>query len=422
MNSYRFALIDCNNFYVSCERLFNPALRNRPVVVLSNNDGCIIARSNEAKALGIGMGEPFFKVRHLLKRCGVRVFSSNYALYGDLSARVMSVLAREEPSLEIYSIDEAFIRIPAGRLAMRERGLELRQTIRKEIGIPVSIGLGNTKTRAKIATRIAKKYPGYDGVFDIEASDHKDTVLAATKISDVWGIGRRSADKLRRHAIKTALSLKNSDRKLIQRLLGVNGVRIMMELNGIPCMELEQCPPSRKSIVSSRSFRHAVTRLPDLKEAVSLYVSIAAEKLRSQNLVAGTLHVFLSTSRHRKGQAHFSESSAVTLPQPTSATNMLIKAAVSELDKIYRPGLYYNKTGVMLTELGHAGMRQKSIFCSSDDMRYTALMQTLDRINSRWGRDVLRFAATGTRREWLMKQEWRSPAYTTCWAELPVAR
>lgn len=423
MDAPFFALVDCNNFYVSCERLFKPDLRNRPVVVLSNNDGCIIARSNEAKALGVGMGDPYFKKKAFLRKHRVQVFSSNYALYGDLSHRVMMILQQEEPEVEIYSIDESFVRLPAqyGR-TMTERGQKLKERIGRCVGIPVSIGLGSTKTLAKIATSVAKKYPGYQGVFDLESCPDPDAVLAGIKVNKVWGIGRRSAGKLNQQGVYTALDLKNSDKLHIRKLLGLSGQRTLMELRGQSCITLEECPPARKSIVSSRSFRKPITELQDLKEAVSSYISIAACKLRDQNLAAINLHVFLATSRFRTNIQQFSGSRMIALSRATSCTPILIKAGLQELTSLYKPGYPYNKAGIMLTGLSRATMQQQHLFIPSDDIRNKPLMKALDRINNRWGRDVLRYGSSGLAREWSMKQTRKSPAYTTSWAELPEVK
>ena len=422
MSSTVFALVDCNNFYVSCERLFNPRLRDRPVVVLSNNDGCIIARSNEAKKLGVGMGEPYFKKKAFLQQHGVQIFSSNYALYGDLSHRVMSILQQVEPEVEIYSIDEAFIRLPIqhGR-TMTERGLNLKERVGRCVGIPVSVGMARTKTLAKIATSVAKKYPGYQGVFDLERCPDPDAVLASIKVNKVWGIGGRSTKKLNRQGIYTALDLKNIDERQIRKVLGLPGLRTVVELRGESCITLEQCPPARKSIISSRSFRKPVTELQDLKEAVSSYISIAARKLRDQGLAAANLHVFLATSRFRTDIPRFSGNRMITLGQATSSTPPLIKAGLQELTALYKPGYPYNKAGIMLSGLNHATMQQQNLFIPTEDARNNPLMEALDRINDRWGRDSLRYGSSGLVREWSMKQTWKSPAYTTSWAELPLA-
>jgi DNA polymerase V len=417
-----FALLDCNNFYVSCERLFRPGLERRPVVVLSNNDGCIIARSNEAKALGIGMGTPFFQNRGIIEKHGVEVFSSNYALYGDLSHRVMSVLQEMEPEVEIYSIDEAFIRLPrGGNFNLAEHARALRKKIGKDVGIPVSIGIGPTKTLAKIANRIAKKDPEKRGVFDLGSHADPDRLLAAIRVEDVWGIGRRHAEKLHRQDIRTALDLKNGSGAWIRKHLAVVGLRTVMELRGVSCIPLDREPAPRKSVVCSRSFRKPVFALADLAEAVSSYVTVAAEKLRGEGLAATNLHVFLRTNRHRLDLPQHADSRMVGLEQPTSSTPVLIRGALAGLKKIYKPGFAYQKAGVMLTGLTRAGMRQQDLF-RTPPAANGAVMEALDRINSRWGRNTVQYASSGLDKPWCMSQERRSPAYTTNWQELPVVK
>jgi DNA polymerase V len=418
----RYALIDCNNFYVSCERLFNPRLRRRPVVVLSNNDGCIIARSNEAKAMGISMGEPYFKQKEFLRRRGVRVFSSNYALYGDLSHRVMSVLQQMEPEVEIYSIDEAFVRLPPQHeQRAEEQGRALKERVERCVGIPVSVGLARTKTLAKLAARAAKKNGACNGVFALDA-DNAKRLLAATPVHDVWGVGCRLTKKLNRLGIYTALELADSDGRRIRRHCGLPLLRTVMELRGKPCIELEKCPPARKSVVSSRSFSRPLTSLQDLREAVSSYISIGARKLRDQGLAAANLHVFLSTSRYRTDIPRFSGSRMAVLDEPTACTATLIRAGMRELERLYKKNLPYNKAGIMLTGLSDAAVRQRNLFQASTEEKSRPLMEALDRVNDRWGRDVLRYASSGLQREWRMKQAKKSPAYTTCWDELPTAR
>ncbi len=417
-----FALMDCNNFYVSCERLFRPALEGRPVVVLSNNDGCIIARSNEAKALGIPMGAPYFKYRPLITKNNVQVFSSNYALYGDLSHRVMSILQQVEPEVEIYSIDEAFIRLPQTvPSGMTGYGLGLRKKIKKDVGIPVSIGIGPTKTLAKIAAAAAKKAPGYGGVFDLADSATTAALLAGMPVGDIWGIGRQGSEKLRRHGIMTALDLRNRDDTWIRKHLTVTGLRTVMELRGTPCIPIDHAPAPRKSVVCSRSFRKPVQSRTDLGEAISSYVSVAAEKLRNEGLAAAHLHVFLRTSPHRTDLPRHAETRMIRLDQPTSSTPALIRQALRCLAEIYRQGFAYQKAGVMLTGLTREGMRQQSLFSPlpEDD---SAVMAALDRINARWGRDTVHYASSGLARPWCMSREHKSPAYTTSWKELPVVR
>ncbi|MFH7325877.1 Y-family DNA polymerase [Desulfurivibrio sp. C05AmB] len=416
-----FALLDCNNFYVSCERLFNPKLEGRPVVVLSNNDGCIIARSNEAKALGIKMGEPFFQCRHLIAAHQVEVFSSNYPLYADLSQRVMDILAQLEPEVEVYSIDEAFIRLPAASpAALRENGRQLRAKIRRQVGIPVAIGFGPTKTLAKVANRVAKKQPEQDGVFVLpEAGRERDQLLAALAVEDVWGIGHRSAAKLAARGIRTALALSQADEEWLRKRLTVTGLRTALELRGVSCLPLEQSPAPNKSIITSRSFGQPVTDLSGLREALATYVSVAAAKMREQHLNAGCLQVFLTTNRFRPGDPQYANSLTVALAQPTASTPALIGRATEALRRIYRSGFAYQKVGVVLLDLADAGYVQPSLFQPLRQGQ-EKLMAAMDRINQRWGRDTLHSAATGFRKSWKNRQTSKSPAYTTSWYELPV--
>ncbi|MFH7326601.1 Y-family DNA polymerase [Desulfurivibrio sp. C05AmB] len=416
-----FALLDCNNFYVSCERLFNPRLEGRPVVVLSNNDGCIIARSNEAKALGIKMGEPFFQCRHLIATHQVEVFSSNYPLYADLSQRVMDILAQLEPEVEVYSIDEAFIRLPAASsAALRENGRRLRATIHQQVGIPVAIGFGPTKTLAKVANRVAKKQPEHSGVFVLpEPGRERDELLTALAVEDVWGIGYRSAAKLAGRGIRNALALSKADEAWLRKKLTVTGLRTALELRGVSCLPLEQSPAPNKSIITSRSFGQPVSDLSGLREALATYVSVAAAKLREQHLHAGCLQVFLTTNRFRPGEPQYANSLTVALAQPTASTPELISRATEALRRIYRAGFAYQKVGVVLLDLADAGYVQPRLFHPLRPGQ-EKLMAAMDRINQLWGRDTLHSAATGFRKSWKNRQTRKSPAYTTSWHELPV--
>jgi DNA polymerase V len=417
-----YALLDCNNFYASCERLFRPELEGCPVVVLSNNDGCVIARSNEAKALGVGMGEPFYKCQPLLERHQVAVFSSNYALYGDLSQRVMDVLCQLEPEVEVYSIDEAFFRLPQDTPeAILANGRAIRATVRRQVGLPVSIGYGPTKTLAKIANRIAKKRPEHGGVFAI-LDEEVDSILATVEVGDIWGIGRQSARRLATRGISTALDLKNADPAWVRKQLTVTGARTQQELRGTPCLALEASPVPRKSIVTSRSFGRRVTELADLREAVATYVTIAAEKLRGARRKAGCLQVFLTTNRFREEAPQYANSQAVTLGRATSSTPELIGRALTLLDELYRPGYVYQKVGVMLLDLRPENAGQGELFAPPESTANRELMAALDTINHRWGRDTLRYAATGLARPWWLRQAKKSPAYTTDWGQLPVVK
>ena len=417
-----FALLDCNNFYVSCERLFSPRLEGRPVVVLSNNDGCIIARSNEAKDLGIKMGAPFFQCRELIEAHQVQVFSSNYPLYGDLSQRVMGILSQLEPEVEVYSIDEAFFRQPKGEAqALLENGRHIRATVKKQVGIPVSIGFGSTKTLAKIASRIAKKQPEHGGVFVLPDQD-LDAVLSTIGVGDVWGIGPRQSRKLFTYGIRTALELKNGNDAWIRKHLTITGLRTAMELRGVSCIPFEDTPAPRKSVTSSRSFGQPVTDLSGLREALSSYVSIAAEKLRIEDKKAGCLQVYLNTNQFREREPQYANSLTVTLPSPTASTLELIRHATEALRQLYRPGFAYQKVGVVLVDLVASSQQVQQHLFRVPHQEQAELMAALDRINRRWGRDTLQSASAGFKRPWKNKQTRKSPAYTTSWQELPVVR
>jgi len=414
-----FSLIDCNNFYVSCERLFQPALNGKPVVVLSNNDGCIVARSNEAKALGIPMGAPLFQYKDLIARHNVQVFSSNYALYGDLSCRVMDVLRQMEADVEVYSIDEAFMTLPINKVWDRDRyATELRERVRKHVGIPVSIGIAATKTLAKIANRIAKK--DAQGVFDLVDNIQTDSILGKIEVNDVWGIGARSTEKLHRRGIYTALDLKRADETWIRKTLTVVGARTVIELNGIPCIALQNAPACPKSIVTSRTFGHPVTELDHLREAVISYASIAAEKLRKQGVAAETVNVFITTGSF--DQQYYSNNQTITLPRATSSTPEIITAALHCLKSLYRPGFKYRKGGIMLTGIVK-GYKQLDLFPRSPAKDDKLLMAGLDKINRKWGRNTIQYGMTETgAKPWTMQQTLKSPAYTTKWQELAVVK
>jgi DNA polymerase V len=418
-----FALADCNNFYVSCERVFRPRLDAQPVVVLSNNDGCIIARSNEAKALGLAMGDPYHLNRETLTRHRVEIFSSNYALYGDMSRRVMETLAAEAPDIEIYSIDEAFLNL-AG---LEWRGLtdyarHLQATVWRHTGIPVSIGLGPTKTLAKVANHLAKMHPDAGGVYDLTAAD-VDHALATMGVGDVWGIGRRWASWLAGQGIHTALDLKRADPKAIRRKMTVVGERLVYELNGRSCLPLELVAPPRKSLMVSRSFGQPLTRLDLLKGALLQFVGRAAEKLRRQRLMTSHLMVFVMTNRFATTRPFYGQSATMGLSYPTDFTPDLIHAAVQLLERIYRPGFHYQKCGVMLMDLSPAAYHPRDLFDTRDQPRQARLMRALDRLNADHGGRTVHFGNLGgSRPAWAMRRQWCSPRYTTRWQELPVVR
>ena len=414
-----FALVDCNNFYASCERVFNPRLNGQPVIVLSNNDGCVVARSNEAKALGIGMGVPEFMVREIIRAHQVQVFSSNYALYGDMSQRVMETLQQFCPDLEIYSIDEAFLSLSGFRSKnFAEYAATIRTTVKRWTGIPVSIGIAETKTLAKIAGDIAKKTPS--GVFDLLNCPNRESLLNGIAASDVWGIGKAHSQFLHGHGIKTALQLRQADDQFIKTHMGIVGLRLVMELRGLSCLPLEQCPPPKKGITCARSFGRAITTLTEMEQAVSSYVTRAAEKLRSERLAVSNLTVFLHTNQF-KDDPQYSNSLTVRLPVATDTTHELITAALQGVRKIWRDGFAYKKAGVMFVGLVPASQMQADLFDGKDRTRSKKLMAALDSINERFGSGTLQYASSGVRKEWKATFHRRSPAFTTSWDELPVA-
>ena len=418
------ALVDCNNFYVSCERVFQPRLEGRPVVVLSNNDGCVIARSNEAKALGIAMGAPAFKLQADFRRHGVCVFSSNYALYADMTDRVMSVLGLLTPDLEIYSQDEAFLRLTAARPgAAEERARRIRAMVRQWTGIPVSIGLASTKTLAKAANRLAKKDPARGGVMRIDPAAGLDDLLHAIPVADVWGIGPRYTAMLLGYGIRTAGDFVRLPEAWIKKRMTVTGLRLARELRGLPCLDLTTAAPPANSLIRSRSFGRLVTSREELEEAVSVHTHRAAEKLRQSGRVAHCLHVFLQTDRFRPLPQYLACESA-PLPSPPDSTLVLLATGLRLLRRIYRPGYGYKKAGVMLSGLTDAGHRQTDITEYLTPGRRTdeRLMAVLDRVNERFGRDTLYVAASGRDHDWEMRRRHTSPAFTSCWRDLPLAR
>ena len=419
-----YAMVDGNNFYVSCERVFDPSLDARPVVVLSNNDGCVISRSDEAKALEIAIGDPVFKRRDFFARHGVRMLSSNYALYGDMSARVLQVLSRYSPEVEPYSIDEAFLRVPPRpREAWRAWAEDVRRTVGRWTGIPVCVGVAPTKTLAKVANRLAKKTPAAGGVWVLDDPAEIEERLASFAVGDVWGIGRRRARFLEERGIGTALQLARQPRDWVRRHLTVQGLHVALELAGEPCIPFEDHPPPPRSILCSRSFGEPTSDLGSLEEALSTHVQRAAEKLRRKGRLAGAVHVFLETSRFRP-EAYCAGGGGQPLAAPTAYTPDLHSAALRLLRVLYRPGHAYRRIGVLLPDLVPAAARQLTFWdLAADEPKRQALMQALDRINAAHGRGTLVLAAAGLgAKPWHMRQERRSPRYTTRWAELPVAR
>ena len=415
-----FALVDCNNFYASCERVFNPNFNGKPIVVLSNNDGCVVARSNEAKALGIGMGVPEFQIRPLLRTHQVQVLSSNYALYGDMSQRVMETLEQFCPDLEIYSIDEAFLSLSGFTSRnLTEYGRTIRATVKRWTGLSVSVGIAETKTLAKIANRVAKRTPDTGGVFDLLACPDRDALLGRIAVEDVWGIGRNHARVLNQHGITTALQLRGVDDQWIRKRMGIVGLRLVMELRGVSCLDLDQCPAPKQSLTCSRAFGTLISTLAEMEEAVSVYTSRVAEKLRRERLAATVLTVCLTTNEFKDGP-QYSNALTLKLPIVTDSTADLIRSALQGIRAIYRDGYCYKKAGVMLTGLVPVSQTQPDLFDSQDREKSKQLMSALDAVNDRWGADTLHYASSGISKPWKTQFLRRSPAYTTYWDALPV--
>ena len=414
-----FALVDCNNFYASCERVFNPAIIHRPVVVLSNNDGCIIARSNEAKALGFKMGDVYFQVRPLIEKHGVAVFSSNYTLYGDMSRRVMETLEQFAPELETYSIDEAFLNLAGfAPERLRDHAATIRRTVRQWTGIPVSVGIGPTKTLAKAANQLAKKNPDANGVWIIGTPDERQDSLSRLAVGDVWGIGRQWAKFLEGNGIATALEFSEQPDSWIRRHLNVVGLRTATELRGTSCIPLELAPLPKKGLVVSRMFGTKLTDYEPVKEALIAYVTRAGEKLRRDRLLARHMQVFIHNSPFDRREPYFSNATSFHLPQPTSDTSELIRHACQALIRIFRPGIHYAKCGVMLTELVTAGSEQQDLFDVREAERSQRLMTALDTINRRMGRDTVFYAGSGIKRDWAAFANMKTRAFTTNWRQM----
>lgn len=410
------ALVDCNNFYASCERVFNPKLQKRPVVVLSNNDGCIIARSNEAKVLGIPMGAPLFKYRQLINQHRIAVCSSNYTLYGDLSQRVMETLGHFSPHLQVYSIDEAFMLLDPSDCELIAR--QARKTVLQWVGIPVSIGIAPTKTLAKVANHVAKKDLAHNGVCALYSAAEAQKVLSELPVTEIWGIGSRTGRLLARYGIRTALQFAQADDTWIRKHTKVTGLRTALELRGQPCIPLEEAPPSKKSICSSRSFGKPINTLKELCEATSAYAARAAEKIRKQKCLASFITVFAVLHPF---DLHLSSSIRITLPEPTNFTPHLISYAKYAIEQLYRPQATYRKVGILLEGLVPENNYQPSL-SSTPNPNQTELMTLVDSLNKQYGRKVVKFAAEGINPTWTMQRKHCSPRYTTHWQELLAVR
>ena len=421
----QFALVDVNNFYVSCERVFKPRLEGIPMVVLSNNDGCAVARSNEVKALGVKMGMPWFKMKDLAREHHIQAFSSNYTLYGDMSNRVVQILRDFSPDTEVYSIDESFLRIETvahlygGAVAM---GHQMRERIKQWTGLPVCVGIGPTKTLAKFANHLAKKNPEFEGVCDLHVIPRPERVrwMSRIEVGEVWGVGGRIARRLEVMGIQTVLELRNASPKEMRRHFGVVMERTCNELRGISCLALDDIAQPKQQIMSSRSFGRPVETIEELRESLASYLSRATEKLRMQQSVSAAVYVFIQTNRFNK-EEQYNAGLTVPMPEPTDDTLTLTAAALAGLEVIYRSGYRYKKAGVMLTLLSDKQARQMSIFDhAAVTQRSTKLMTALDMINRDYGHGTVRSGASGFTQRWAMRNENRSPRYTTRWDELPI--
>jgi DNA polymerase V len=416
-----YAVIDCNNFFVSCELAFNPALKGKPVVVASNNDGVIVSRSKEAKKIGIPMGAVIFKWRDLIDRYQVKIFSGNFALYGDMSRRVMQSLQLLAPKIEIYSIDEAFIDLSGiWRGDLLAYGRDIRSKILQWIGIPVSVGIGSTKTLAKAAVEIAKKNEQFAGVFSAEVPDF-DNWLERLPVGDIWGIGWRSSALLNRNGIFTAKQFKHLSETWVLQYMKVTGQRTLLELKGIPCVRRSDLRERRKGIISSRSFGKPVESLTQMEESVTLFTARAVERLRSDHSLASFIQVYITTNYHKQDESQYANSAGYQLVQPSCYTPAFIKSAKIALRTIFKPGFRYKKAMVMLSGITPDTQVQLNMFHQyHPDKRDRRLMRAVDILNQRYGRTTLEYAASGIKRAWKPRSESLSRRFTTSWADIPV--
>lgn len=412
-----YGLIDCNNFFVSCERVFQPWLNGKPAVVLSNNDGCVIARSNEAKALGIAMGAPHYQIQELIKKAGVHVFSSNQTLYGDMSRRVMSILSDIVPEIEVYSIDEAFLNL-AGISDLENFAHYVTAKVTKDTGIPVSLGVAPSKTLTKIANHFAKKYKKYNQVCMIDTDEKRIKALMLTPIDDVWGIGRRFGDKLKRQGIKTAYDFTKLERHFVRKKMTVVGEQMWQELQGIPCKELDLEGADKKQISVTRSFGYPVTTFQGMKEAVATHAVRCAKKLRQQNSYAASLIVLIQTSRFRKDLPQYFCNAVKTFNVPTSDSMEIVNGALEALKSIYKDGYHYKRAGVIITQIVPETSVQGYLFDGKNRLKSAKLMETIDRINGIYQSRQVRLAVEGIGMKDKLRQELLSPNYTTDFKDL----
>ena len=426
-----FALVDVNNFYVSCERVFQPKLEQVPMVVLSNNDGCAVARSAEVKALGVKMGTPWFQIQDLAKQHGITAYSSNYTLYGDMSNRVVQVLRGFTPNLEIYSIDESFLQIETVLKQYRDTvdfGRQVKQAVKETTGLPVCVGIGASKTLAKFANHLAKKHPQFSGVCDVNAMSREALYqwMSETEVGEVWGIGRQIAKKLKAQKIQSVFDLLQTSPQAMRQQFGVVMERLCYELRGVSCLKLEEVTPAKQQIIASRSFGKLVTSQAELAQSVATHAARAAEKLRSQDGVTGALTVFIQTNPFKQNEPQHHQSITISLAEATDNTLTLTNAALAGLQRIYQPHFRYKKAGVILNLISDKPTMQQSLFEDVQSKGKSAsLMKAVDAINTRFGNAVIRSAAAGThqtKQAWQMRSNNRSPNYTTQWDELPIAR
>jgi len=421
MNSRIFALVDCNNFYASCERVFNPKLENEPIVVLSNNDGCIVSRSNEAKELKIPMGAPYFKYKELMNKNGVHVFSSNYTFYGDMSRRVMKSLRMLLPDLEIYSIDEAFVDLSQYRESnLVEISEEIKEKVKQWTGIPISIGIAHTKTLSKVANSIAKKEKE-SSICDLRKIEKIEEELTILDVEEIWGIASGWGKRLKSIGINTGYDLMKANPEYIRQKISVVGQRIIMELNGYSCIDIERVQ-KKKSIISSKSFGYKVTEIQEIKEAVSTYAARACEKLRDQKSRVQVISVYLRTSPFEKEDSRYAKSETKVLSTPTSSTAKVITAANKIIEEIYREGYRYQKTGITLLNLINEDYVQESLYEDRSLEREEKITTVMDQVNMQYGTNTIFHASQGTKKDWRVKSDSRSKKYTTSLKELPLVK
>ena len=417
-----FALVDCNNFYASCERVFSPLLNSVPLAILSNNDGCIVARSPEVKAMGVPMGVPWFKIEKFAQQAGIVALSSNYALYADMSDRVVKILSEYAPDIEVYSIDESFLSLD-GISDLTWYGQQIRQRVYEWLRLPVCVGIAPTKTLAKLANHFAKKRPEFSGVCDLSSLTEAERIrlYSETDIGEVWGIGRRLSARLKKMRINTVEDLRRAPPDWFRDRFSVVLERTVRELSGVSCLDLEELTPPKKQIISSRSFGAVVPDLPSLREAIANHVSRAAEKLRAQNSEAGAITVMVQTSAFVDPPSkRYFGSKTVPLPVSTCDTGRLIEASWCALRHAYRPGFEYRKAGVMLSDISPFARHQTDLFTPSTDARKQQFMAAMDLINLKYGRGTLQSSVIGARQSWGMRREMKTPCYTTKWEDVPA--